>query len=114
MNWIDLDFYRTPKVRVLDLTQTFEDDRVTFFIGDIRKYDEVKRACEGVNTVFHIASLTEPWGEYEAFFQVNVIGTENVIKACLECGATKLIYTSTGSVVMDGNDIRVTIVMNDD
>jgi sterol-4alpha-carboxylate 3-dehydrogenase (decarboxylating) len=93
-------------VRVLDLHQSFEDHRVNFVIGDITDEQTVRAACEGIDVVFHVASLTEPWGEYTDFHEVNVTGTSYLINACLEFGVRKLVYTSTGSVVIDGSDIK--------
>lgn len=93
-------------VRVLDLNQTYENDRVEFMIGDVRNVDHVKAACVGIDTVFHVASLTVPLMRWEDYHAVNVKGTDHVVEACLACGVSKLIYTSTGSVVFDGNDIK--------
>lgn len=92
---------------MLDLHQTFEDDRVNFSIGDVSVMAHVLEACRDVDVVFHAASLTQPLRSYQEFYKVNVVGTENVIEACLQCGVTRLIYTSTGSVVVDGTDIKV-------
>jgi sterol-4alpha-carboxylate 3-dehydrogenase (decarboxylating) len=39
-------------------------------------------------------------------FSVNVAGTRFVIEACLSCGVTQLVYTSTASVVIDGSNIQ--------
>jgi nucleoside-diphosphate-sugar epimerase len=38
---------------------------------------------------------------------VNVVGTQHVIQSCIENGVARLVYTSTGSVVVDGSDIKV-------
>jgi len=58
----------------LDVQQTYEDDRVHFIIGDVSVPDICKEACKDVDVVFHAASLTNPWADYDAFHRVNIIG----------------------------------------
>jgi sterol-4alpha-carboxylate 3-dehydrogenase (decarboxylating) len=103
---VDALVSRGEAVRVLDLRQSFEHELAEFVIGDVRDAEAVRRACEGVTTVFHSASLTEVSTEHWRFREVNVRGTENVVAACLAEGVECLVYTSTGSVVMDGSDIE--------
>ncbi len=73
--------------------------------GDIRDRKAVLSACQNRQIVFHTASKVGHWGNYGDFYDVNVKGTENVIKCCSECGVKSLIYTSSPSVVFDGNDV---------
>ena len=54
----------------------------------------------------HVASLTETWGDPNLFRAVNVVGTQNVLSACLAHKIGRLVYTSTPSVVIAGSDIR--------
>jgi nucleoside-diphosphate-sugar epimerase len=96
---------RGEKVRVLDLLPG-SDDRVEFLIGDIRDRDDLMEACAGVDAVFHTAALTTQGASKEEYDAVNIQGTEQVINACIECGVSKLIYTSSASVVWDGSHIR--------
>jgi nucleoside-diphosphate-sugar epimerase len=72
--------------------------------GDIRNLDDVLKACMGVDVVFHTAALPGIWGDESVFFGINVTGTQNVIAACKRRGVTKLIYTSSPSVVFDMKD----------
>ncbi len=71
---------------------------VRFLIGDIRDRDRMLRACEGIDTVFHCAALKHvESGEYNPFeaTQTNVVGTQNVIDACLATGVGTMILTSS-------------------
>ena len=74
--------------------------------GDITDYETVEKAIEGVDVVFHVAAKAGIWGNWEDFYQVNVVGTQNVIKACLDNGVSRLIYTSTPSVVFNGTSFE--------
>eukprot|EP01133_Synstelium_polycarpum_P011929 gene11929-13897_t len=91
-------------VHVFDIRQSFQDDRVTFHIGDIRKLADLERACSGITTVFHTASPTHGMG-YDLYYSVNVTGTETLVTACENKGVAQLVYTSSSSVVFNGDDI---------
>jgi nucleoside-diphosphate-sugar epimerase len=56
--------------------------------------------------VFHVAAKVDMWGPYQEFFAGNVLATRNVMQACREQGVSKLIYTSSPSVVADGGNLR--------
>jgi len=73
--------------------------------GNLHNEADVAAAFKGMDVVFHVASRVGIWGEYDEYYRTNVIGTGHVIKACRANGITKLIYTSTPSVVFDGGDI---------
>lgn len=70
--------------------------------GDIRDSAAVRRACEGVDTVFHVAAVPGIWGPWRLFHSVNTEGTQYVVDACRRAGVAKLIYTSSPSVIYDG------------
>ena len=75
-----------------------DDQRVRMLLGDIRDEQRLTRAMEGVNIVFHCAALkhviaTE--NDPSEAVQTNVIGTQNVIHACLANGVEKMVGIST-------------------
>ncbi len=74
--------------------------------GDLGDAEEVRRAAEGCDVVFHVAAKAGVWGPYEEFYQANVQGTINVIDACRQQGIKRLVYTSSPSVVFDGSDME--------
>ena len=74
--------------------------------GDIADPRAVMAACEGVDTVYHVAARAGVWGKYDDFYRANVIGTENVIAACRENGVQRLVYTSSPSVIFHGGDME--------
>ncbi|MBD1399138.1 NAD-dependent epimerase/dehydratase family protein [Pelovirga terrestris] len=75
------------------------------FIGDLTNQALVDRAVRGCDLVFHVAAKAGVWGRYGDFYRSNVIGTQNVITACRKIGVTRLVYTSSPSVVFDGTDM---------
>ncbi len=73
--------------------------------GDLCDLSAVTKACRDVEAVFHVAAKPGVWGSYQDFYRPNVLGTENIIAACRQCGVQRLIYTSSPSVVFDGGNI---------
>ena len=74
----------------------------TTFHGDIRDAEFVEKVVAGCDTVFHVAAVPGIWGSWKHFYGINTLGTLNVLKACLKYKVSKLIYTSSPSVVFDG------------
>jgi dihydroflavonol-4-reductase len=64
--------------------------------GDIRDQESLNEAFKGINTVYHLAARITllPW-EDRSIRESNLEGTRNVLKACLDNGVKKLLYTST-------------------
>lgn len=82
---------------------------MVFHQGDIRDYSQVEEVVRGVDCVFHIASYGMSGREQlnrQLIEQVNVTGTENVLKACVQCSVPRLVYTSTFNVVFGGQVIE--------
>ncbi|XP_015230349.1 PREDICTED: 3 beta-hydroxysteroid dehydrogenase type 7 [Cyprinodon variegatus] len=78
-----------------------DDVKVTTLQGDITDYSSVLEATRGADVVIHAASLVDVWHKIPeaTIYSVNVTGTENVIKACVECGVECLVYTSSMEVI---------------
>ncbi len=73
-------------------------EKIKFFIGDVRDLASVKNAMYGVDYIFHAAALKQvPSCEFFPIEAVktNVIGTDNVLTAAIECGVSKVICLST-------------------
>jgi len=70
--------------------------------GDLAEPETVTSACRGMDAVFHVAAKAGVWGKRQDFYHTNVLGTRNVVQACRENHVPFLIYTSTPSVVFNG------------
>lgn len=76
-------------------------DAVEFMLGDIRDARLMEQACEGVDTVFHLAALIAIPYSYVAplsYVSVNIAGTTNVLQACRMHGVARVVVTSTSEV----------------
>lgn len=75
-----------------------DDDRVRYFLGDIRDGERLRLAFRGVDYVIHAAALKQvDTAEYNPmeFVKTNVLGSENVIQASLDCDVHRVIALST-------------------
>jgi len=73
--------------------------------GDIADLDAVIRAATNCNVVFHVAGKAGYWGPWREYYRANVVGTRNVIHVCRQHRIQKLIFTSSPSVVHNGQDL---------
>ena len=105
-----LDLLPVDSIRVFDNNETalfdLETDlnspKIRTLIGDVRDLDRLNRAFEGVDIIFHAAALKHvPLCEFNPFDAVktNVIGTENVLDAAINCDVSKVILVSTDKAV---------------
>lgn len=72
--------------------------------GDIADAAVVSRAVQGCDLVIHTAAKAGVWGLHEEYMLANVVGTDNVLQACLEHGVSKLVHTSSPSLTFAGKD----------
>ena len=75
-----------------DMRLRLKNDRVKFYIGDVRNIDSVQDAMRGVDFVFHAAALKQvPSCEFYPMeaVQTNVLGAENVMRAAIDQGVKK-------------------------
>lgn len=87
------------------------DNRIRYFLGDVRDYDSIRAAMQGVTHVFHAAALKQvPSAEFFPMQAVktNVRGSENVIKAAEEVGVESVVCLSTDKAVYPVNAMGMT------
>jgi len=80
------------------MRQEISDDRLRFFVGDVRDLARLKRAMDGIDVVVHAAALKRvEVAEYDAaeVVKTNVIGSMNVIEAATDAGVEKVVALST-------------------
>jgi UDP-glucose 4-epimerase len=81
-----------------DMRHLYHTNKVKYYIGDVRDISSIRNAIYGVDYVFHAAALKQvPSCEFFPMEAVktNVIGTDNVLTACIEAGVRKVICLST-------------------
>ena len=95
----------------IEMESNFNDDRLRFLLGDVRDAERLSRAFEDVDIVFHAAALKHvqviEYNPFEAI-KTNVIGSQNVIDACLENNVSKAICVGTDKAVSPLNTYGAT------
>lgn len=97
-----------------DMRIALANDKVKFYIGDVRDYSSISEAMVGVDYVFHAAALKQvPSCEFYPMEAVktNVIGTENVINAAIVSNVKRLIVLSTDKAVYPINAMGISKAM---
>lgn len=92
----------------------FKDERLKFFLGNVRNYDDINKALYGVDYVFSAAALKQvPSCEFFPIEAVktNIIGTDNVLKACVANGVRKAVVLSTDKAVYPINAMGMSKAM---
>ncbi len=87
-----------------------------FLLGDVREPARVQRALEGVDVVVHAAALKQvPAAEYNPFefIKTNIIGAQNMIDACFDCGVSVAIALSTDKAAAPANLYGATKLCSD-
>ncbi len=97
-----------------DMRIALANDKLKFYIGDVRDYDGLHQAMKGVDYVFHAAALKQvPSCEFYPMEAVrtNVIGTENVLNAATANGVQRVIVLSTDKAVYPINAMGISKAM---
>jgi len=69
------------------------------FQGDFRDPAALRRACQGIDVLYHIGARRDHWGlPYREYYESNVIGTKNVLEAARAANISKIVYCSTVGV----------------
>lgn len=97
-----------------DLRLALNNDKVKFYIGDVRNYDSVHDAMQGVDYVFHAAALKQvPSCEFYPMeaVQTNILGAENVLRAAIANKVERCIVLSTDKAVYPINAMGLSKAM---
>jgi len=97
-----------------DMRRKYADDRLKFYIGDVRDYASIMNAVRDVDYIFHAAALKQvPSCEFHPIEAVktNVIGTENVLTAAINAKVKKVICLSTDKAVYPINAMGISKAM---
>lgn len=112
-----LIIYSRDEMKQWEMAKRFQgDERVRFFIGDVRDRDRLYRALDGVDYVVHAAATKiVPTAEYNPFecVKTNVLGTMNLIDACIDKGVKRVVALSTDKASSPVNLYGATKLVSD-
>jgi UDP-N-acetylglucosamine 4,6-dehydratase len=112
-----LVIYSRDEMKQWEMAKLYgDDDRVRFFIGDVRDKDRLSRALNGIDFVVHAAATKiVPTAEYNPFecVKTNVIGAMNLIDACIDQGVKRVVALSTDKASSPANLYGATKLVSD-
>ncbi len=97
-----------------DMRKKYNSPKLKFYIGDVRDYQSVLGAVRGADFVYHAAALKQvPSCEFHPLEAVktNVLGTENVLEAAINCGVKRVVCLSTDKAVYPINAMGISKAM---
>lgn len=97
-----------------DMRKRYARENLKFYIGDVRDYRSVIGAVRGVDYIFHAAALKQvPSCEFHPMEAVktNVVGTDNVLEAAINCGVKRVVCLSTDKAVYPINAMGISKAM---
>ena len=97
-----------------DMRRAYQNEKLKFYLGDVRDIGSIKNAMHGVDYVFHAAALKQvPSCEFFPLEAVktNVLGTDNVLTAAVEMGVKKVIGLSTDKAAYPINAMGISKAM---
>lgn len=97
-----------------DMRKKYNNPKIKFYIGDVRDYQSVLNAVRGVDFIYHAAALKQvPSCEFYPLEAVktNVLGTENVLEAAINCGVQRVVVLSTDKAVYPINAMGISKAM---
>jgi UDP-N-acetylglucosamine 4,6-dehydratase len=98
--------FSRDELKQTQMERAFDDERLRFFIGDVRDRDRLRRAIGGADVVIHAAALKHvPVCEYNPFeaIKTNILGTQNVAEACIDAHVPRAVALSTDKAVSPAN-----------
>ena len=96
------------------MRRIYKNDKIKYYLGDVRDINSVRNAMHGVDLIFHAAALKQvPSCEFFPLEAVktNVIGTDNVLTAAIEYGVKKVICLSTDKAAYPINAMGISKAM---
>lgn len=112
-----LVIYSRDEMKQWEMAKLYGDDeRVRFFIGDVRDKDRLSRALNGIDYVVHAAATKiVPTAEYNPFecVKTNVLGAMNLIDACIDQGVKRVVALSTDKASSPANLYGATKLTSD-
>lgn len=97
-----------------DMRKRYQNPKLKFYVGDVRDMQSVMNAVRDVDFIFHASALKQvPACEFHPLEAVktNILGTENVLEAAINCGVEKVINLSTDKAVYPINAMGISKAM---
>jgi UDP-N-acetylglucosamine 4,6-dehydratase len=113
-NLYEIRIFSRDEKKQDDIRKKYNCSKIKFYIGDVRDPQSVMNAVRGVDFIYHAAALKQvPSCEFHPLEAVktNVLGTENVLEAAIQCGVKRVVVLSTDKAVYPINAMGISKAM---
>jgi UDP-N-acetylglucosamine 4,6-dehydratase/5-epimerase len=110
----EIRIFSRDELKQDDMRKTYNNDKLKFYLGDVRDKGSINDAMRGVDYVFHAAALKQvPSCEFYPMQAVktNIVGTENLLDSAIDAGVKKVIALSTDKAVYPINAMGISKAM---
>jgi len=108
--------FSRDELKQFEMQSRMNSPRLRYFLGDVRDFQRLKQATDGVDIIIHAAALKQiPAAEYNPMeaIKTNIIGAENIINAAIENGVKRIIALSTDKAANPANLYGATKLCSD-
>jgi len=108
--------FSRDELKQFEMQSTNSSPKLRYFIGDVRDFQRLKQATNGVDVIVHAAALKQiPAAEYNPMeaIKTNIIGAENIVNAAIENGVERVVALSTDKAANPANLYGATKLCSD-
>jgi UDP-N-acetylglucosamine 4,6-dehydratase len=108
--------FSRDELKQFEMQSVYNSPKLRYFLGDVRDYDRLKQATDGVDVIIHAAAIKQiPAAEYNPMeaIKTNIIGAENIVNAAIANSVEKVIALSTDKAANPANLYGATKLCSD-
>lgn len=108
--------FSRDELKQFEMQSLLNSPKLRYFLGDVRDFQRLKQATDGVDVVIHAAAIKQiPAAEYNPMeaIKTNIIGAENIVNAAIENGVEKVVALSTDKAANPANLYGATKLCSD-
>jgi UDP-N-acetylglucosamine 4,6-dehydratase len=111
-----LVIFSRDELKQFEMAQTIKSSKVRFFLGDVRDYQRLLQATDGIEVIVHAAAMKQiPAAEYNPMeaIKTNILGAENIVNAAIRNGVQRVLALSTDKAANPANLYGATKLCSD-
>jgi len=111
-----LVIFSRDELKQFEMAETIKSSKVRFFLGDVRDYQRLLQATDGIEVIVHAAAMKQiPAAEYNPMeaIKTNILGAENIVNAAIRNGVQRVLALSTDKAANPANLYGATKLCSD-
>ena len=111
-----LVIFSRDELKQFEMAETIKSSKVRFFLGDVRDYQRLLQATDGIDVIVHAAAMKQiPAAEYNPMeaIKTNILGAENIVSAAIRNGVQRVLALSTDKAANPANLYGATKLCSD-